>query len=204
MDILPEISDTELMVLGLVAEMPRHGYELEQIIEQRMMREWTPIGFSSIYYLLGKLENRALIKVQKSRGREDAGPRATRKASPGSGKRPVKNSKDRKVFQVLPKGLQVLKKQTLHSLRSLSPNHSSLTKALKHWSYLSKEEALDALQDRLLALRDERERLERLQLDQQPLPDYENAMFDFALRQLKSEYEWVKSTAEYMKTRPWS
>ena len=36
-----DLTDSELLVLGLVAEMPRHGYELEQVI--------AVIGFSSIY-----------------------------------------------------------------------------------------------------------------------------------------------------------
>ena len=50
------MTNAELAILSLVAEAPRHGYEIEQIIEERGMREWTEIGFSSIYYLLKKLE----------------------------------------------------------------------------------------------------------------------------------------------------
>ena len=41
------LTDAEHLVLGLVAEMPRHGYELERVIEQRGMREWTQIGLPS-------------------------------------------------------------------------------------------------------------------------------------------------------------
>jgi DNA-binding PadR family transcriptional regulator len=48
--------------LTLVAERPRHGYEIERVIEERGMREWTEIGFSSIYYLLKKLEREGLIE----------------------------------------------------------------------------------------------------------------------------------------------
>ena len=59
------LTDSELLVLGLVAEMPRHGYELEQIIELRGMREWTQIGFSSIYFVLGKLEKKGLIVARQ-------------------------------------------------------------------------------------------------------------------------------------------
>ena len=40
-----KVTDAELLLLGLVAEMPRHGYELEQIIEERGMREWTSNWF---------------------------------------------------------------------------------------------------------------------------------------------------------------
>jgi DNA-binding PadR family transcriptional regulator len=28
------LTDTELLLLGLVAEMPRHGYQIDQVIEQ--------------------------------------------------------------------------------------------------------------------------------------------------------------------------
>ena len=55
------LTDAELLVLGLVAEMPRHGYQLEQVIEERGMREWTRIGFSSIYFVLGKLRKMGLV-----------------------------------------------------------------------------------------------------------------------------------------------
>ena len=59
------LTDAELLVLGLVAEMPRHGYELEQVIEERGMREWTQIGFSSIYFVLGKLKKMRLVTAKK-------------------------------------------------------------------------------------------------------------------------------------------
>jgi len=46
------MTNAELAILSLIAEQPRHGYEIEQVIEERRMREWTEIGFTSIYYLL--------------------------------------------------------------------------------------------------------------------------------------------------------
>src|SRR3972149_2439341 len=62
------LTAAELLLLGLVAEMPRHGYELDHVIEQRGMRQWTQIGFSSIYYVLGKLERLALVGGEKPAG----------------------------------------------------------------------------------------------------------------------------------------
>ena len=56
------MTNAELAVLGLVVEQPRHGYQIEQVIEQRNMRRWTDIGFSSIYFLLKKLERQKFIK----------------------------------------------------------------------------------------------------------------------------------------------
>jgi DNA-binding PadR family transcriptional regulator len=52
------VTNAELAILSLVAERPCHGYEIEQLIEARGMRDWTEIGFSSIYYLLKKLKKR--------------------------------------------------------------------------------------------------------------------------------------------------
>ena len=58
------MTNAELAILSLVAEQPMHGYQIEQVIEQRGMREWTEIGFSSIYYLLKKLEGKKLVEGQ--------------------------------------------------------------------------------------------------------------------------------------------
>ena len=199
-----EISDTELMLLGLVAEMPRHGYELEQVIVHRAMREWTAIGFSSIYFLLGKLQKRGLIRAYTSRASNRTKAQIPGADSQISDQESEPNTKPRKVFTVSKKGMRILKNQALRSLREISAHYSSLTRGLLQWPFLSREEALAALQDRLEALRSEEDRLSGLQLDQQPLPDYENAMYDFALSQIESEYEWVKRTTEYMETKPWN
>jgi len=58
------MTNAELAILSLISETPRHGYEIEQIIEKRGMREWTEIGFSSIYYLLNKLEKAGQVESQ--------------------------------------------------------------------------------------------------------------------------------------------
>ena len=65
---MKDLTDAELLLLGLVAEMPRHGYELDQVIEERGMREWTQIGFSSIYFVLGKLQKLGLVTAKKPAG----------------------------------------------------------------------------------------------------------------------------------------
>jgi len=61
------ISDLEASVLGLVYEGFRYGYELEKIIEERNMRHWTEIAFSSIYYVLKRLEKNGLITSENER-----------------------------------------------------------------------------------------------------------------------------------------
>lgn len=58
------MTDAELTILSLVAEGPRHGYEIQHIIDERGLREWLTIGFSSIYYILNKLERQNMLTSQ--------------------------------------------------------------------------------------------------------------------------------------------
>jgi DNA-binding PadR family transcriptional regulator len=165
-------------VLGLIAEMPRHGYELERVIEQRSMREWTQIGFSSIYYVLGRLDAMGLV----------AGKRGGARA--------------KKVFRVTRSGQRTLSEQSLAALRTVSPSYSTLFLGMAHWHALELEDAVNALKERLAAVEAEINRLGDIQVAQQPLPDYLEALFGYAIGQLQAEASWVERTRDYMTAKP--
>ncbi|WP_129596472.1 PadR family transcriptional regulator [Anaerophilus nitritogenes] len=55
------MTQIEIVLLSLLYDKDYYGYEMESIIEQRNMREWTDIGFSSIYNSLNKLQKKDLI-----------------------------------------------------------------------------------------------------------------------------------------------
>lgn len=55
------LTQIEIILLALLYEEDRYGYEIESIIEERNMRNWTKIGFSSIYNSLKNLEKKDLI-----------------------------------------------------------------------------------------------------------------------------------------------
>jgi DNA-binding PadR family transcriptional regulator len=175
-----EFSDSELLILGLIAEMPRHGYELEGIIEERAMREWTRIGFSSIYYVLGKLEKNGLITAAQ----------------------PV-SAKARKRYDLTDKGREVLIDQTIATLKTVEPTYPSLLLGLIHLAALSREQTLDAIKTRKDGVAREIKRIEQIHFQQQPLPDYVDAVFEFSLGQLKTEADWIDRTLEYMETKAW-
>ncbi len=174
------LTDAELLLLGLVAEMPRHGYELEQEIDGRGMREWTQIGFSSIYFVLAKLEGAGLVLARKPAG-----------------------AKARKTFTLTAAGRRALAAQTLAALRTFRPTYSSVLLGMIHWPALERGEALAALEARGAAVTAERTRLEEIQSERQPLPDYVEALFDFSIGQLQAEAEWIARTLDYMRTKPW-
>ncbi|KZK77378.1 Transcriptional regulator PadR-like family protein [Pseudovibrio sp. W64] len=175
------LTDSELLVLGLVSEMPRHGYELEQVIEQRGMREWTQIGFSSIYFVLGKLEKKGLVTAEKPTG-----------------------VKTKKSFLMTEAGHQALIAQTLSAITTVRPTYSSLLLGMIHWPTLQRDQALNALSERGKVIQKEISRIENIQLDQQPLPDHVEALFDYSIAQLKSEADWLQKTLDYMTCKPWN
>ena len=178
------LTDAELLLLGLVAEMPRHGYELDGVIEQRGMREWTQIGFSSIYFVLGRLQELGLVTAKKP---------ARAKA----------NTKARKVYSVTPAGRRTLAAQTIAALREVRPAYSSVLLGMINWSALERGRALEALAARNRAIEAELARLGAIQVEQQPLPDHVEALFEFSLGQLRAEASWVAQTLAYMATKPW-
>src|SRR5437016_5054281 len=57
------MTDAELAILSLLAEGPSYDHDLNTIIEQRGLRRWTAIGYSSMYYVLDKLEKQGLIDM---------------------------------------------------------------------------------------------------------------------------------------------
>ena len=68
------LSDVELTILSLVAESPRYGTEIEQVIEMRGLREWLTVGSASIYYILNRLEQQELLTSAHQADGDGAGP----------------------------------------------------------------------------------------------------------------------------------
>ena len=50
-----------LVLLGLLLDGPKYGYELKHIIEDHM-GDWTSIAFGSIYFALDKLSKEEFIE----------------------------------------------------------------------------------------------------------------------------------------------
>ncbi|NMH95782.1 PadR family transcriptional regulator [Pseudonocardia acidicola] len=60
--------DVRAAVLALVAEQPRHGYEIIQEITERSGGAWRPSP-GSVYPTLSQLEDEGLVRVEQTEGR---------------------------------------------------------------------------------------------------------------------------------------
>jgi DNA-binding PadR family transcriptional regulator len=166
------MTNSEFAILSLVAEQPRYGYEIERVIEMRGMRDWTDIGFSSIYYLLNKLEKSGLIE-----GRLDS----------ETGRGP-----SRKVYHITSSGQQAWYNAQLEALSVPQPCHPALQIGLSNLPAVDPNEAIAALRKYLGSLQELQSYLrQREQQGQALLPFHVSAMFDLSQRLLQAEAEWI-------------
>ena len=174
------MTNAELAILSLIAEVPRHGYEIEQIIEARGMREWTEIGFSSIYYLLKKLEKEGLVESE---------------LIPTQGR-----GKARRVYQITAEGNAVLRDATLEALSHPKPNYPAILLGIANLPIVSAEQAKNALGSYRLGVIQRLRHVAAQAESQSPLPDHVEFLFDYSLMMLEAEKNWVEKTIQ--KTTP--
>ncbi len=58
-----ELTTPDLVLLSLLAERPMHGYQANQLLEFRQVRDWAGISRPQIYYSLEKLLQLKFLRV---------------------------------------------------------------------------------------------------------------------------------------------
>jgi DNA-binding PadR family transcriptional regulator len=168
------MTNAEMAVLGLVIEQPRHGYQIEQVIEQRGMRRWTEIGFSSIYFLLKKLERQQLIKGEWEK---------------------TEHGKERwaKVYCPTDAGLEAFHAAVIEALSVPQLSHRHVMLGLANLPAVTPTEAIAALDQYSQSLKAKMEIL-RAALDnkQHSHPYFVDAMFERSLAVMQAELEWAE------------
>jgi DNA-binding PadR family transcriptional regulator len=175
------MTNAELAILSLVLESPRHGYEIEQVIEERGMREWTEVGFSSIYYILRKLQEHGWVE---SHLQQDIGPG------------PARN-----VFHITQSGLAAWREATLAVLATPARRSRPLLLGLNNLPAIPREDALAALKQHRILLVEQRDHLVRRVREQSPLPYFVQAMFDYSLILVRSKLEWMGTLIGTLETK---
>ncbi|MTD46689.1 winged helix DNA-binding protein [Conexibacter sp. W3-3-2] len=164
-----DLTPAELTILGLLVEQPRHGYDLEQVIEQRGIRRWTDIGFSSIYYVLAKLEKAGLIHGDSDR--------------PGA--------KSRRVFKATPEGVEVATNETCAFIASLRVLPHPILVGLANLTLIGDDDYTTALQSRLTQLESRLSAVRAAEQSQAPLPLPAREVFSYTLNHLEAEKAWI-------------
>lgn len=167
------MTDAELAILGLVYEEERHGYQIEQVIQERGMREWTAVGFSSIYYLLSKLQNKGLVSSRL----EWAGRGAPRK-----------------VYRITAEGETAFHSQVMERLTVSQPSLSPFLLGLANAGRLPRNELIAALRAyrQHLADRVERVKAKWAAQSEAAIPLLADALFDYGLAMGRAQDDWIE------------
>ncbi len=166
------MTNAVLAILSLIVEQARHGYEIEELIRQRGMREWTEIGFSSIYYLLKKLEKAGHITSHLEEAPQ--GPA-------------------RKIYTATESGMTTLREAVLEALSTPQQSYPPFQMGLANLPLFQPIEIITALNQHLMALHSEITRLQNAKAAQPFAPYFVQAMFDYSIAMLQAQDEWMKS-----------
>jgi DNA-binding PadR family transcriptional regulator len=169
-----DLTPAELTVLGLVIERPQHGYDLEQVIDRRGIRQWTDIGFSSVYYLLAKLERRGLLHVPEA-------PAA---------------AKSRRVFHATAEGRRVAAGAALALVAEARPVAHPLLVGIANLPLLSERQYAQALRARLEQIDARIAAVEAARSAQAPLPLAAREVFSYSLSLMEAERQWLASRVQ--------
>jgi len=170
---MKKLSNLEFVILSLVSEKPIHGYQIEQTINERGMREWTDIGFSSIYHVLNKLLGSGMLTSQLKTVHE----------------RPA-----RKVFTLTPNGMDLLRAEIYHRLSTPQPYSPDFDLALSSLPMLSKEEIRSAVINFKSQLTEKIAEVEEKQARIQPFSEkHIKDLFAHSLHAMQCELDWVSN-----------
>ena len=144
------------------------------------MRDWTEVGFSSIYYLLKKLERDGYVEGQLD------------EAARGPA---------RKIYRATPNGQQALRAGVLEALSTPQRCYPALQLGLSHLPGIPIAEAIQALGQYRDGLEERLAHVRQRWQSQQPLPLFIEAMFEHSRMLIQAELSWVDGFMKRMEAQ---
>ena len=169
-------SKVEVVVLGLLAETPLHGYDLLERFRSRSMGFWVEVGKASVYQALKRLDREGSISGKAQEG--DEGP-------------------DRRVYRITRAGRDRLRRGLAERFASLQPYETDAGLALGFVHLLSPTDARKAADARERSVRDLLEavstELARTVSGPGPARAVSTAMLQRQAALAKAELAWLKT-----------
>jgi DNA-binding PadR family transcriptional regulator len=138
------MSKNELVVLGLLNEMPMHGYQLYHEIEKRNMEAWAQVNLASVYNTLDRLRRGTMVEAKKEK----------------PGRMP-----EREVFQITPKGKQELSHQVEEALTDGRMPENNFCVGMAFLPGLSKKRTTECLEIKIKQMKKVEQHLKGLLKD---------------------------------------
>jgi DNA-binding PadR family transcriptional regulator len=165
----------DLVVLCLLAERPMHGYELNQELERREVRDWAGISRPQVYYSLKKLARSGQLSRAGS-GEGGAGP-------------------ERQVWRLNPTGKKALSQALAREEWAVQRPPPPFLTWLALSAFAEPEDRLRLIQRRREYLQEqvarEQATLKEILVDEGPMIPAAALMVRLVVRQWEVELEWL-------------
>jgi DNA-binding PadR family transcriptional regulator len=172
------ISHKQFVVLGLIAEFPSHAYSIDQRIEDRGMRNWTDIGKSSIYRIIGELEQAQFISYYE----EEV------------------DNRLRKVYSVTEKGMKVLKTKVFNTINEfIGKNDEDFYVAFSMLPILATDDLIQALLNAFQNISKHKQELEQMLSENQDYPLNVIGLFKHPIMILETDIKFLEWVLEKVK-----
>ena len=170
-----KLSLSEQLILGILSEQPRHGYDIEKVIASRGMRKWTDVGFSSIYYVLERLEAKGLATSTDAQGNE------------------------KKQYSITDTGVSTLKSETKKLIAERKPANTHFMTGLAASHLISANELSNSLEQRKAELTTDLKALQEKHSSIENAPQSARQLFNLSETLLKAELRFIKKELERTK-----
>jgi DNA-binding PadR family transcriptional regulator len=163
-----------LVILGFLRDQDLYGYEIKQLIEDKM-GDWTSIAFGSIYHALGKLADEGLIE---------------KIATEQEGGRP-----SRTVYAITESGNQEFMRLLRGVWQNVEQAYFTIDLGLFFMTALPVEELKGYMYERIGYLKAILKHLAEHRAEELPEKHYAaiaNAIFDHSVGHYESELAWTK------------
>jgi DNA-binding PadR family transcriptional regulator len=170
-----KLSLSEQLIVGILSEQARHGYDIEKIITDRGMRKWTDVGFSSIYYVLEQLEKKELAISNDTQGKE------------------------KKQYSITDTGVSILKDETKKRISERKPANTHLMTGLATSHLIGASELAKSLKQRKVELTSDLTALKAKQSNIENMPQSARQLLELSETLLKAELRWVNKELERTK-----
>lgn len=166
------------VLLGLVAEIPSHAYNINQRIEDRGMREWTNIGKSSIYNIITKLEDDGLVESYT----EEV------------------DNRIRKIYTITDYGSDILKNQVYKVLSEfIGKKDEDFYVAFSMLPILTKEQQIEAITKSLKKIKKNKKGLEKMLKENSQMPLNVRGLFFHPIKILETDIEFLEWVLDEIK-----
>ena len=167
------LNNRETAILGLLFDQSMYGYEIEKIIIERNMRYWTEIGFSSIYYVLNRLEESGYVRSKEK----------------------LVEGRNRRIYAITRSGKKIIKEKISSLLSENSKLISPFELGIAFMHVLEPDIAISCLENYITSTLERLENIkELLRKSKEEKASYrKTALFERPIELVDADINWVKN-----------